>query len=227
METTKRVTGVLYLDRTNFIYIDTSVGGLVQFQYPLEVISDLEVLHEDELFNQVSTLIQTNKISPTQVVIILATGLLFEKKIPVQTDPLENGKIIEKFIETVPFESVSFTKLPVTDGIQVMAANTNFFTSMKDAFQRQGFQIMSVFPIDVFQEDITNGIQVDSAVRILGKVDSLKQYNLLQKDDVILPSEKKTEMMPQDKKSKNRLYIMGGIFLGLILILVIMLLGQN
>lgn len=226
MELAKRITGVIYLERNNFVYFDMSVGGAITYQYPAEVISDLEVLSEDLLIEQVGQLLQTNNITPTQAVIFLSPSLLFEKKLPLPNQAAENQETAEKFIETVPFEAVSSTKFSLPDGVQVIAANENFYSSIKTAFEKQGFQILSVFPADVFQEDLSVGIQIELAGRLLGKIENMKQYNLLEQKEVILP-EKKTPSLTPEKKSKNRLYILGGVFGGLVLVLIVMLLLQK
>jgi hypothetical protein len=126
----------------------------------------------------------------------------------------------------VPFESVSFIKYTTDTGTQIIAANTDFFSSIKQAFEKHGFAITKVFPIEVFGEDISNGINIDTAVKILGKVDSMKQYNLLQQHEVILPVEKKSQNIPE-KKSQSHLYILIGVFTVLGVLLAVMLLLQK
>jgi hypothetical protein len=225
VELPKKLTGVLYLDRDSFTYFDSLIGGSVSYQYQPEVISDLEVLNEEILYQHIASLVQDNKLTPTQLVILLSPSLMFEKKIPPsQPGEASEADVIQKFVETVPFESVSFTKIVLADGIQVIAGNTNFFMAMKQGFEKQGFIVPHVFPVEVFAENVANGVTMESVVKILAKVDAMKQYDLLQdQKKVILPTEKKMEIIPHEKKSQNRVYLLGGLFIILVGILIVML----
>lgn len=225
MELTKRISGVLYAERNNFIYIDCMSGGSAQYKYPTDVVSDLEILNEESFIDQIGRLVQDNKISPTQLIIVLAPSLLFGKKFPLPTQDGGEMEKIQKFIDTVPFESVSYTKYTMTDGIQVIAANVNFFEAIKQAFEKQGFIARYVFPANILEEDMSEGINVDSAKHIVGNIEKIKQYNLLGQPQITQPIEKK-EPAPIGK-SKNSLYVLGGVFVVLFIILVAMIILQK
>jgi hypothetical protein len=225
----KRITGFLYLDREGFLYFNTTDGSSFQYTYPVDAVHDLEIVNMEMLVSELTTFIQTNTVTPTHMAILLSPAILFEKTLPLQNEnpqTTDTSDIIARFVDSVPFEAVSFIKFSTAQGINVIAANTDFFSSIKQVFEKQGFAITRVFPVVVFGEELSSGINIDIANRILNKIDDMKQYNLLQQQQVIFPSEKKVPSVVE-KKSKNNLYILGGVFFVLVLILVGMLLFRK
>lgn len=220
MELSKRIPVVLYLDRDRCIYLDSSTGMTLQYIYSTGEVSDLEVINQELLRNNIATFIQANKVVPTQLVIVLSSSLLFEKKIPISAENTGKNDPVQQFVDTVPFESVSFTKYTTVDATQVIAASTDFFSAMKQAFEKQGFTVTYVFPVHIFAEDLSAGITAQIAQRIIAKIDSVKQYNLLRSQQEKQVTEKKEPPISQ-KQSKNRLYILIVVFASLLIVLVV------
>lgn len=227
---TKKEAALIYIDRNSLTYYRDAIGTLLVFPYPQEIIRDLDVLSEDALKSQLKAFITANKIPAANISIILAEGVVFEKVVQLQNKntPLtseEKDETIQRFIDTVPFESVAYTKVPSEKDIKVIAANSDFFTTIMQAFEQEKFSVTTVLPASVFGKEISfaGGINQTVAKTAFQKADTLKQYNLLVKREggIVIPQ---AHQILQDKQTdKKRLFLLVGVFIFLIIVLVIVI----
>lgn len=155
--------------------------------------------------------------------IILLADVLFEKDIQVQ-DPNTQAQEVQKFLDIIPFESISTKILPIQQGVRAIAVNKNLLDALKISFEEFGFSIEGMVPYE-FLGELSSGINsvtTETSKTIIKQFDSLKEASF-----EFERNEKKTASQVESQVGKNkpkslRLYIILGIF-GLLLLILIFL----
>lgn len=240
---------ILYLLRDKFQFYSPFLSGILEFKFVPEIISDLDVINKELLENVLSMFITTNKITPSNIVIVLADNVSFIKDISsMNNQPQQNPQqqqnpqeVLQneenRFLDHIPFEFVVSKTFPMQTGIRVYAVNQELFTSLKNVFTKQKFVVESVLPGIVFGNNFSSRLVLDQEMigYFLQNVDSLKQFDLLRAEVHKHVEEKKVEKnnnevsietvfdlseSEQPKTDKKRLVMLSGVFGVLIIILI-------
>ena len=209
------MTGIIYLNKNGFALFDDKTKGVFQFNFKSEVAKDLEVISIDQLKLQIKSFVESNKITPSGLIMVISQSMLFEKDFALL--PKEQLEIeIQKFLDNIPFEHVSSKTFQYEKGYRVVAANSHFFESIKNAFEALGFIVVTVMPSVAFG-NIAESLNLETIKIILNKFVALKQYNFLptSQNDSIEARDDKTN----NEKNKQKNLIAIGIFVLLIVIL--------
>lgn len=239
------IKGVIYLDKTSLDYYAEKMQAIPKLVFPPAVIQDIEVIDIPKLDQMIKAFIDTNKLLPASLTIVLANSILFSKDIPKpDLKQIAKEKAAQKpggspvapapapvpvasvedqtlqFLEAVPFNEVSSITLPIPNGVKLVAANKDLYTDIKRAFEKYKFTVDAVTPLPTFGTSVAP-VDATIARRLLQKVDLARQHNMLTVRQVstIKPV---GIVKPTDKKSKTRLFVMLGVFGVLFLILGIM-----
>lgn len=228
--------GVIFLDRNGMLLFVSSLGRVLQFNFAPNVIRDLEVINHEMLEAQIDAFFKQSGIAPFEGTILLSSNLLFEKPIsPEQTD--EEKTSLEAFIENLPFEhvgSITYTN----DQPRYIATNKDFYQTLIKIFKKNNCVIDLVLPASLVETDVTQMTQLtpQESSRIMRAAQSLKQFSFLintpqkvtqtavakpetqsgqtvQSDSQVPPPPK------PDGESKQRLFVLIGVFGVLLLIL--------
>lgn len=227
MDFVKRQPGFLYLDKNGFYFFESGLSVVVSLSFLTTSVRDMEVVNGASLLNQIKGFIEQYKLAPANISLILSPNITFEKDI-VGLSPDATKEEVDKFIDTVPFESVISKEYPIDKGVKVIGANADMYRELKICFEKFSFLIDSAIPYQMVGQDqvYLRNLTTDNANQILKRVDHLKQYTLLKpeqsKPQIIQNTEEKKE--PTQKKPNTRLYAMIGIFAILFIILGVMIL---
>src|SRR3990172_9398834 len=117
--------GVLLLRRDGFDFYEDKSGRILSFPFSNSVVNSLEIINPEEFKNQVKAFIEINKFLPADLMIILSADVLFEKDIQTQ-DPNIQDLEVQKFLDVIPFETISTKTLPMDgQGVRIIAVNKN------------------------------------------------------------------------------------------------------
>ncbi|MBI4084781.1 MAG: hypothetical protein HY431_02645 [Candidatus Levybacteria bacterium] len=223
-----RPQGVLYVDKYFFDIYSDLLGTVLRFPFAPQVVRDYDIVDKDGFLSQLRFFIQQNKIQPLALTIILSAQVLFAKQIAL-ADPTKREAAGLSFVESVPFEFVGSVSIPSQNGVEILASNKDMYQTLKQGFATDGFSTDGVFPAILLRDiHVTNGLTADIARRILSMSVSLRAYNFLALPQTVSPEVKTEEgsIQSQSKKS-NRLYVMIGVFVLLILVLAVFIFLTN
>lgn len=235
--------GVIYLDKQSLDLYAEKMTTIPRLTFPAGVVSDLEIIDVAKLDQAIKAFIDTHKILPASVSIVISPNLTFVKDIldpkvkkpvappdpknpvttPIDTEDKDLPTIDDlkqAFLETVPFDEVTSISLPIQNGIKVVAANKTMYTYIKRAFEKYKFMIEAVSPLIIFGNTV---LPIDQTItrRLLTKIDLVKQHNMLVTP---LPPQGRKEgfviVKPSENKEGNkRAFMMIGV---LVLLFVVM-----
>lgn len=212
--------GIIYLQRNGLQVYEESIGKIVTFPFPQEVVRDVEIINKDALIQQIGAFIQENHLTPANVVIILAENIFLTKDfIPPQTGT--NDIVKKQFLDTLPFEEVVSLQLSLdNNGEKIIGTNARFIEVIQSAFTLQGFSIVTVSPAYVLGATLQNGLTAENIEQINKNISLLKQYALV---TIAAPISMTTVKEEKKEPRNNRLIAFIIVFLILLLILFVVL----
>lgn len=179
MSTKKLLTSILFIDKDRIDVYLPDKKTVVSCDINEEAVKYCEVMDRDKLHTQLKSFIETNKLSPSSLIVVLAKNILFEKDfIKGQETDDQQQLQSEQFIDNVPFESVGSKTVPLEKGFRVIAANADLYESIMTTFRQSGFLIQALLPITLYAVEVQK-LTADSTRVILQKSESLKRYSLV------------------------------------------------
>lgn len=228
--------GVILLQKYQLDVYSAMSESVVRFTFTPDSVRDYDIVNKDLFSNQLAYFIRQNSLQPVGVQIILGESVLFGKDIQI-VDPMRKQNDIDSFLDTVPFASVGSATIQLApNNVRVLATNKEMYEVVRDIFTANGFSVGMVLP-GILLKDValSEGLTPEAARAVLGRVDSVRHYNLMQ---VAAPTaqvlrEQRAVVsgaggLPE-KRSNTRIFVLAGVFVFLILILVmvIMISGQQ
>lgn len=215
MDFPKKQPSIFYLDQNRGYFYDGSPHGLLEINFPPEAINHLEVINEERLSNVIKEFIEANKILPCDIILLLSIFVTFEKDFTDKNVSLEDAEVKE-FLDYVPFEDVLGKIINIGQKQKLVAVNKKLIEDIKEAFNNQKFDTVSVVPVSALQETIPDLSTNLNLQIVLDKADSIKQYSIMALEEPVKISSSKND----NNSAKNkRLTILTGIFVFLFLIL--------
>jgi len=217
------MTGIIYLNKNGLALYDDKAKRIFQLSFKPEIVRDLEIISPDQLSLQIKSLIDSNKIVPSPLIMIVSHNMFFEKDfLPLTKE--QQATETQKFLDNIPFEVIVSKAIGNENTYKIIAANGYFIESIRKAFETLGFNINIGLPSIAFGNIGEELNQVTIKI-IFSKYPALKQYNLLKEESKINSplSQKEPEAELQDeknnekKKKKNLIAI--GIFVFFIVVL--------
>lgn len=212
--------GIVFVLPNFFFYFTNNGATGLRFDFPASSVNDLEVINNTEFEQLIKTFIDQSQMPPTNIMIVLSNAVCFDRDFssPTQTGLEEEIKL---FLENVPFENLETKRFAIENGVKVVVANKDFYTSIKSSFENKKFSVdgvSCVFAIGDILGDQTN-LTPQAIATLFEKYSTFKQNSFL-------ASEKPTPVVsqnPQIKTSKIniRLMALSGIFILLIIILLL------
>lgn len=219
MDISRKNLGIFYINIKGLAYYSNS-SLAVQVELPPGIIHDMEILNEGKLKEFVNFFIQSNKIPPANVIILLASDFIFKKEfiaVPDPDNPIEEE--VEKFLETVPFEKVSNKILKSDKKWKVFAVSTDLCEQVQKSAEINNFQVMGIVPVPILKEIFPEMSQDLNLQLIFEKFDTVKQYSILD-----LNSGNKSKKLPLKSKNTNHnLNILLAIFFISLFFLIILI----
>lgn len=203
----KMQSGLLILNRNNIYIYTPNLNGFLNMSFPDTVIKNLEIVNQEELEREIKTFVDSSKILPAELTIVLSSDVLFEKEI--DGGPEEN-ETRQKFIDSLPFERIYKIVIPVNEKPHIITVNRNLIDGIISSFVKSGFTVMRAVPYEFLRKNSIHSIDVNSAIEIIKKSESMKLYNMLdynekQSDSITITTLNKNE------KSSNP-FVLYGLF---------------
>jgi len=209
LSTRKLPTGILFIDVNRIDVFSSLKGTVISLDFPQEIIKYAEVLDREKLHLLVKSFIETNKITPSSLIVVLAKTILFQKDFVAKDQETQEQQALaaQDFIDNVPFESVGSKIVPLEKGIRVITANADLYESVMSTFQQAGFSIQSLLPVTLFGDDIQiERLTTESEKIFSGKSEALRKYSLIS-DSGNFVAVKEEEVI----KKKNNMMIIASI----------------
>lgn len=174
----KKNVAIFYIDKNKGTFFTNSLPSALELIFPKEVLSHLEIVNAQKLDELISKFIESKKIPPCQIFIILGENTTFEKDI-TDIPRIERNVEIQKFLDIVPFEEISSRVFRVGKSEKLVVANKNFLKELNRVLMEKEFTISAVIPLSLAKV-IMPKLKLESNLpTMLKKIDALKQYNLL------------------------------------------------
>lgn len=193
--------GIIYCERNGFYYQANDTAP-VAYNFPPNVVANLEVLDREKLELDIKTFIQNNKLSPATLMFVLGHSVIFEKDF-TDGDPNQQEIAIQKFLDNVPFEFTVSKSFPLNKGKKVIAANKDVCKTIKSAFEKEKFIVLHVVPVIAFGQAV-EGFNQNTVTTMMQHFDGVKNYNILEENTIVTPSQ---ESKSPQKKHNNTILI--------------------
>ena len=217
MDFSNRQNIACYIDSDKILFYQGASGSLIQLDFPPDVLSYLDLLRKEKFEELIESFLEQNKLSGENTILIYSSAAAFEKDFE-ESQAGKDDTEIQKFIDIVPFEDVLSKTYKLNKKVKVVAVNNRVYESIRSVLEKRNFLIYAVIPGSVLQETFSELAQNMDLGFILKKIDSIKQYSMINGSS---PSNPALEKKPEGKKQNKRLYALGGMFAILLLILII------
>lgn len=210
---------LLLIDKVRLRLYSGMTSEVFSLEFPTTVVKDMEVLNHELFIKQFESFLSVHNITDSHVSILLAPSLLFTKDFS-GIEPTKKDEIIKGFVENVPFDSVATTTMHLDKVLRVIAANKDLIYLLKSSLEKHKCTVPLALPAVVSANiQVANGLNAQVAQAVLGQIEALHGYNLL---DPVLPvgTLQNITANAADKQHPKRLPLMLGAFGGLIAILV-------
>lgn len=218
MDISSKQTIACYIDSNKILFYLGTTGSILQLEFPPEVISYLDLIHEAKFEQLLDSFLEQNQLAGGGAILVYATTAVFEKDFE-ETQAGREDTEIQKFIDIVPFEDVLSRTYKLNKKVKAVAINNRVYESIRTVFEKRNFLIHSVIPVSVLQETFSELAQNIDLGFILSKIDSVKQFSMINGNSGSSPT---LEKKPESKKQNKRIYVLGGVFGVLILILIVL-----
>ncbi len=217
--------GVLYLLRDKFQIYTPFLSSILEVHFVNDIIRDLEIINKELLESILKVFIESNKILPCNLIIVLSNSVCFiqdfaipEKSLtspaPSQQSSDQKQEMIkihneaqkemrlheEKFKEHVPFEIVASQTVPLQNGERIYATNQELYETIKSVFETKGFTIDSVLPGDLFGNNLgTQPALTPAAVALV-----IQSAPALKKHSMLVQSARESVMKDEEKVADEK-----------------------
>ena len=203
---------VVNVDRDKLSMCDTRSAATPVFTFPPGSVRDLEVINHDLLASELKKFITGNNIAPGQVIFLLSPNIYYDKDLPNLSDS-ERESESQKFLDTIPFASVSSRMFHLGNNYQIVAINRDYYESLRGLFEQLGFSVMAAVPNFVVNSfGVKDNFDIEACRLILKKSDFILQNNFL------TPSKPPPTLGEDPRKFLNNNPVMVAILCGLLII---------
>lgn len=235
---------IIFLDRNGFLLYQDTLSNVWQFPFSQDLVQNLDVINKLQLVNSIGSFIQTNKLIPSSLIIILADSVIFQKSLSLQKNqedglPQEDKTInksqidfsikeqqekeIKKFLDSVPFEEIL---AKVVNNTRLVATNKDLLEGVVHPFKKMGCNVEAIVPAFMYQQyiDFSQGLSQNIAKIVLQQGDLLKLGNMLTNQQAVEPKQDSNDQpqnVPKEKPNNTRQFVLIAIFVFLIIVLVI------
>src|SRR3989338_2242713 len=154
---------IVFIHKDKLEYFDETQSKIFQFVFQPNLIQDLEVVDKDQINIQLKSFIGTNKLTVANLLFVIAEAITFEKTF--QIVPNANKDLeIQKFLENIPFEHVSYKIIDGQKDYKVLATNKELYISFKYCFESMGFVVVGAIPQSSLGELYRNSQNLSSDI---------------------------------------------------------------
>jgi len=151
---------------------------IYELRFSPSSIKDLEVVNQSELDNQIKSFVTANSLKPTPLLLVLSSQVTFEKDI-TPIPQASRKEIIQSFLDTVPFASISFKTFHYQDKDILVVINRNLYDGIKHGFEALGFSVSAVIPALMLGLGSKDTLSAEACQLIIKKTDFIKNNDFL------------------------------------------------
>lgn len=149
-------------------------------QLPQEVIRDLEITSQTALETLIHTFVVREKLTPTSLILVLSQEVYFEKDIG-KSDGEEKEKLVQQFVDTVPFTTTSEKVFQIRGSYKLVVINRALYDAFKTAFEKEKFPVSAAIPELVLPGiGVKGALSADSCRVIAKKLPALEEQSFLE-----------------------------------------------
>jgi len=142
----------------------------------------LEVMNPDELSRELLAFVQKNQVGASPLVIVLSPAVYFDKVYPGTIPP--TGDEMQKFVDKVPFSSVSSKLFKIQKGFRLVIINRDFYEAIHASFESAGFNILAVVPGFVLEPlGVKSDFDAQACHLVLKRLDLVMANSFISPDD--------------------------------------------
>ncbi len=209
---------VIYIDRKK---IDLFIGDqnkVVSWQLPETIFHHLEIQDAQAFRKLFEDAIAAYKIQPTKIIIIFSHNIVFGIELPTEESELtKRESILTQFRDQVPFASPFVKEIKLEKKDMAIALNRDLFELLVAQLKGLGFDVSTLVTTQVVPFTIPeSGMTTTEALEVI------KNWAHLEANDFLEPEHKGgfiTTREDQDPKEKNRIFLLIGAFVVLMLVL--------
>lgn len=220
---------VIYIDRKK---IDLFIGDqnkVVSWQLPETIFHHLEIQDAQAFRKLFEDAIAAYKIQPTKIIVIFSHNIVFGIELPTEESELSKREaILTQFRDQVPFASPFVKEIKLEKKEMAIALNRDLFELLVAQLKGLGFDVSTLVTTQVVPFAIPeSGMTTTEALEVI------KNWAHLEANDFLEPEHKGgfiTSREEQDPKEKNRIFLLIGAFVVLMLVLggvIVFALQQN
>ena len=209
---------VVFLERQKLIIAGTQLATPLILEFPSNIVSDIDI-NDLEAFNFLMVnFFDQSKIIPSEVLLVISPEVYYEKNIALPPDPVERQKIIDIFLDTIPYKNLIYKDYPSGAESRIIALNKNFYEPIVKFIEKSSFNITAILPAFVLDSfHLTIGDHLPKEIKeIYQKYKQLEQYSLISSQDIDKIS---TTVVNHPKEDNSRAVILLIIFSILFVIL--------
>lgn len=114
------------------------------FPFPPTAVSEMEIINKEELKAKLQAFFSEHQIHAAPVVLIMGESMYYSKDYLTAIPPAQED--IQKYLDLVPFSSISYRVYRLPIGHRLVVINREFYESFKTTLLSLGFSIASVVP---------------------------------------------------------------------------------
>jgi len=199
---------------------------VINLNFPVNILPDLDVKNKDALFNLVTAFIQDNKLQPSQLFFVISEAVWFSKDFPIK-DPTDIARVqanSQAFVDAVPFNLVLSKTYKTQTVYRVVATNQELVDVIVDAFIQKGFGLTAVVPANIYPEfGASRELTEKFAKHIIDTREKAKLSNMVGEKAVPESHELSTSVIKEPKNKLLPYLIVGFVALLTILVIVIVM----
>ncbi|KKU28484.1 MAG: hypothetical protein UX80_C0003G0031 [Candidatus Amesbacteria bacterium GW2011_GWA2_47_11b] len=141
----KTIPTIVSVSRGGLSVCGAQINGLLKMPFGVEMVKDLNVVGLAELTAQIKKFVETNKISVSDLVVVLDAETYFERQLTGGTDE-KMAEEVQEFVDSVPLASLSSKVFKANGKYHVVVINRRLYESVRTAFESLGFVVKAVVP---------------------------------------------------------------------------------
>lgn len=170
---------IVEIHRDRLVVCGGSLTAPLSLQFPPQVVKDLEMTSQTALETLIHTFVVREKLELTSLIIVLSQEVYFEKDIG-KCDGEEKEKLVQQFVDTVPFTTTSEKVFQIRGSCRLVVINRALFDSFKTAFEKEKFPVVAVVPELVLPGiGVKGALSADSCRVIAKKLPALEEQSFL------------------------------------------------
>jgi hypothetical protein len=219
---TKKEVLVVYVDSNRILFYTKKASKTLQLNLLADVICDLEVVNREKLEHLIDSFFQLPNFKGQEfdATVIFSQNSTFEKEL-TSTNSKAEFEETQKFLDMVPFEEVLNNSYRINKKTKIVAANKVLYNILKQIFEKNKAHVLLVLPMTVL---VTANPELAKKIDfpfIEGKLESFKQYSLIDFEEMGLGGEVTNSM--GIKKKDVRLYALIIVMIILFLVMIFLI----